>query len=87
MHVTQNCMYINKSAHNYCQITKFSGSEQDYLRDHVIDGRALFPATGYLMLAWKALAKNKHKQTEHLPVHVEDMRIHSATILPEKGGI
>ena len=60
-------------------------SEEEYLSGHMIDGRVLFPATGYLVLAWRVLAKMVGQSYEQLPVTFEDVHIHRATILPPQG--
>lgn len=62
-------------------------SPDKYLEGHCIDGRVLFPATGYLVLAWKTLAKFVGLLPEHLPVAFEDVTIHRATILPKTGAV
>lgn len=56
-----------------------------YLVGHCIDGRVLYPATGYLVLAWRTLARSLGTSMEELPVVFEDVAIHQATILPKKG--
>ncbi|GFU22758.1 fatty acid synthase, partial [Nephila pilipes] len=56
-------------------------SSEKYLLDHCLDGRILYPACGYLLLAWKALAEMIHKDYESLPVVFEDVTIHRATIV------
>ena len=60
-------------------------STDQYLFDHIIDGRALFPATGYIVMAWQALAQIKNVNFELLPVIMEDVKFHRATILPRSG--
>ncbi|KAK3090166.1 hypothetical protein FSP39_009679 [Pinctada imbricata] len=62
-------------------------SENRYLIGHCIDGRVLFPATGYLELAWKSLASHTGKFAEDMCVQFEDVDIHKATILPENGKV
>ena len=62
-------------------------SPDKYLEGHCIDGRVLFPATGYLVLAWKTLAKFVGLLPEHVPVAFEDVAIHRATILPKTGSV
>lgn len=56
-------------------------SNDSYLLDHFINGRSLFPATGYVYLAWKALAKKLQKNSDDLNVTVESLKIHRPTIL------
>ena len=45
----------------------------------------MFPATGYLVLAWKALAKLEGKVYDKMPVCIEDVHIQRATILSSTG--
>lgn len=64
------------------------GKDEDaYLAGHTIDGRVLFPATGYLTLAWKTFAKLRGEMFEKLPVVFENVVFHRATILPKDGSI
>ena len=51
----------------------------------MIDGRVLYPATGYLVLAWRALAKLEGQVFDQMPVCFENVHIHRATILPKTG--
>ncbi|XP_053145655.1 fatty acid synthase [Hemicordylus capensis] len=60
-------------------------SPDNYLVGHCIDGRVLYPATGYLVLAWRTLARSLGTSIEETPVMFEDVTIHQATILPKKG--
>uniref|UniRef100_A0A452SJH0 Fatty acid synthase n=1 Tax=Ursus americanus TaxID=9643 RepID=A0A452SJH0_URSAM len=62
-------------------------SPDHYLVDHCIDGRVLFPATGYLCLAWKVLARALSQNMEDVPVVFEDVTLHQATILPKSGTV
>lgn len=61
--------------------------EDAYLAGHTIDGRVLFPATGYMTLAWRTFAKTKNSTYEKLPVVLEDVVFHRATILPKDGSV
>ncbi|KAM9817197.1 fatty acid synthase [Neosynchiropus ocellatus] len=58
-----------------------------YMIGHCIDGRVLYPATGYLVLAWRTLARNLGIVMETTPVVFEDVTIHRATILPSDGSV
>ncbi|KAL3877568.1 hypothetical protein ACJMK2_035265 [Sinanodonta woodiana] len=62
-------------------------SVNQYLIGHKIDGRVLFPATGYLELAWRSLAKQLGEDYSRIPVVFEDVQIHRATILPNTGSV
>ncbi|GBM44573.1 Fatty acid synthase [Araneus ventricosus] len=59
-------------------------SPDKYILDHRIDGRCLYPATGYLVLVWKALAEIKGKDVMSLPVTFEEVKIHTATVLSKE---
>lgn len=64
-----------------------AGENDAYLAGHQIDGRVLFPATGYMVLAWKSLAKRSGKPYNQVPVVFEDVTLHRATILPKSGPV
>jgi hypothetical protein len=57
-----------------------------YLVGHCIDGRVLYPATGYLVLAWRSLARHLGHVWSDMAVCFEDVAIHRATIMPHTGG-
>lgn len=60
-------------------------AEDAYLTGHQIDGRVLYPTTGYLYLVWKSLAKlNGYTSVEQMPITFENVEIHRATILALK---
>ncbi|KAK7080814.1 hypothetical protein SK128_019451 [Halocaridina rubra] len=52
-----------------------------YLEGHTIDGRVIFPATGYMALAWQALCRLKGLQWEETAVTFSDVKLHQATVL------
>ncbi|XP_066560722.1 fatty acid synthase [Amia ocellicauda] len=58
-----------------------------YMTGHCIDGRVLYPATGYLVLAWRTLLRSLGAVMEQTPVVFEDVTIHRATILPKTGSV
>ncbi|NXK65451.1 FAS synthase, partial [Sylvietta virens] len=62
-------------------------SPDHYLIGHCIDGRVLYPATGYLVLAWRTLARSLGMAMEEMAVMFEDVTIHQATIIPKKGSV
>ncbi|XP_057664642.1 fatty acid synthase [Diorhabda carinulata] len=64
-----------------------SKESDEYLAGHTIDGRVLFPATGYLTLVWKTFAKLRNEDFEQLPVILEDVQFHRATIMPKEGSV
>ncbi|KAH8412789.1 hypothetical protein KR009_005739 [Drosophila setifemur] len=55
--------------------------ENAFLAGHSIDGRILFPATGYMTLAWMSLAQQQGLDYLRTPVLFEDVVFHRATIL------
>lgn len=63
-------------------IDPFATDSKDvFLLDHVIDGRVLYPFTGYMILAWRTLCKLKGLDYLKTPVILEDINVFSATIL------
>ncbi|XP_055919370.1 fatty acid synthase [Eupeodes corollae] len=52
-----------------------------FLSGHTIDGRILFPATGYMTLAWKTFSKMRGFDFHRTPVIIENVVFHRATIL------
>lgn len=58
-----------------------SNPEDAFLFDHRIDGRILFPATGYLAMAWYTLAQMKLKSIFQVPVKFTDVSIERATVM------
>ncbi|XP_022172738.1 fatty acid synthase-like isoform X2 [Myzus persicae] len=64
-----------------------STEEDQFLSGHAIDGRVLFPATGYLNLVWKTFAKLQDKNIEDFPVVIENVQFLRATIMPKDGNV
>ncbi|KAJ8946533.1 hypothetical protein NQ318_004669 [Aromia moschata] len=55
-----------------------------YIEGHVIDGRNLFPATGYLYLVWETLALMEGTYLNDMNVVFENCKFMRATALMEK---
>ncbi|XP_044766742.1 fatty acid synthase-like [Coccinella septempunctata] len=64
-----------------------SKDTDQFLAGHTIDGRVLFPATGYLTLVWKTFAKLRNEDFEQMAVVLEDVNFHRATIMPKEGSV
>lgn len=60
--------------------------EHRYLEGHTIDGRAIFPATGYMVLAWQALCRLTGSNWEETPVTFNNVTLHQATVLSSSSG-
>lgn len=58
-----------------------------YIAGHTIDGRILFPATGYLVIVWRTYAKLRNVDFEKLPVVFENVKFQRATIMPKEGPV
>ncbi|OAD52584.1 Fatty acid synthase [Eufriesea mexicana] len=58
-----------------------------YISGHTIDGRILYPATGYLVLVWKTFAKLRGVDYEKLPVTFENVKFQRATIMSKEGSV
>nr|XP_050028975.2 fatty acid synthase-like [Dermacentor andersoni] len=72
------------------EVTEVDIGDQErdaYLAGHQIQGRVLFPATGYILMVWKSLAKRFGKPFEKLPVVLEDLTFHRVVILPKTGTV
>ncbi|KAI0219797.1 Fatty acid synthase [Lamellibrachia satsuma] len=65
------------------EIDASAESKDSYLVGHKIDGRVLYPATGYLVLVWQTFAKINRRSYQQFPVAFEDVHIHKATIMPK----
>ena len=63
----------------------FRGSEDNFYLGHKIDGRYLFPAIGYLGIAWQAMGRLLNKPPNEFSVEFRDVYFLRATIVnPEK---
>lgn len=57
-----------------------------YLEGHTLDGRILFPATGYMVLAWQAVCRLQGTAWKDTPVTFSDITLHQATVLSSTPG-
>jgi len=58
-----------------------------YLAGHRIDGRIIFPGSGYVMLVWKTFANLHNMDFEQFPVVFENIRFQRGTIMPKEGTV
>ncbi|XP_022830419.1 fatty acid synthase [Spodoptera litura] len=58
-----------------------SRPDDGFITGHNIDGRVLFPATGYLTLVWRTMAKLHNKKPEETPIVMENIQFRRATIV------
>lgn len=56
-----------------------------YLSGHFIDGKFIFPATGYLVMIWKKFADLHGNNFEQFPIVFEEVHFLRATIMPQRG--
>ncbi|XP_063632471.1 fatty acid synthase-like [Cydia splendana] len=56
-------------------------SENAFIAGHCINGRVLFPATGYLEIVWRAVAKLNNLELEKTSVVLENVQFRRATIM------
>ena len=56
---------------------------KSFLPDHCVDGNVIYPAAGYLMLAWKRMAAFYAKTWKEIPVIFEDVQFRRAVFLSE----
>ncbi|XP_017769916.1 PREDICTED: fatty acid synthase-like [Nicrophorus vespilloides] len=54
---------------------------------HVLHGRTVFPATGYLFLIWEFYAANKGRSLQNMKICFEDIRYHTASTIAKDGTI
>ncbi|KAK2585487.1 hypothetical protein KPH14_010141 [Odynerus spinipes] len=59
----------------------------EYIDGHVIDGRNLFPATGYLSLVWETLGMMLGQLFTEVSVVMEDIKFNRATTIPKEGQV
>ncbi|CAG9793616.1 unnamed protein product [Diatraea saccharalis] len=75
-----DCSSTSRSGQNIIEID-LSRAEDSFYAGHQIDGRILFPATGYLVLVWRTVAKLHNKTMDETPIIIENAHFRQATIL------
>ncbi|CAG4931996.1 unnamed protein product [Colias eurytheme] len=61
--------------------------DSEYMVGHVVDGRNLYPATGYLVLAWETLGMMMGELFTEVSVVFENVRFQRATNIPKEGNL
>ncbi|XP_036143548.1 fatty acid synthase [Monomorium pharaonis] len=70
----------SKSRERHVKIL-LSDEDYDYMSGHVIDGRSLLPATGYLALVWETVGMMKGLMYSTIPITFQDVNFIRATHL------
>lgn len=65
----------------------FKDADVAYMVGHVIDGRILFPATGYLTIIWESLSLMTGVLLSDMKVVFEDVKFHRATNIRLDSGL
>ncbi|KAI2797161.1 hypothetical protein BLOT_011139 [Blomia tropicalis] len=92
-HSKEHCVRLYPEHHNFSTASNYvlpvslMDSDWRFLRHHSIDGRIVFPATGYLMVAWRAMATKRGQPWTKVPIQFENVRICRPTLLNEKSVI
>ncbi|CAG2103413.1 unnamed protein product [Medioppia subpectinata] len=68
-------------------VVNCSIKEDEFYLDHSVDGNSIFPATGYLMLAWRKLATDLGKLWHSVPVIFENVHLKRAVFLTQENNI
>ncbi|XP_036142748.1 fatty acid synthase [Monomorium pharaonis] len=61
--------------------------EYDYLAGHVIDGKNLLPATGYLVFVWQTIGMMKGLMPSSIPIIFRDVKFIRATYLTKNSTV
>nr|XP_012234197.1 PREDICTED: LOW QUALITY PROTEIN: fatty acid synthase-like [Linepithema humile] len=71
------------------RMVKVAPNDEDYeyMSGHVIDGRQLLPATGYLMLVWETMGMLKNLSYTDMPIVFENVKFIRATHFPKQGPV
>lgn len=85
----QSCDFLSGghgqlSQSSFTLVMEDNGKDR-YLLEQKTRGLNLFPVAGYLVLAWKCLAKYFGQLHNTMPVLLQNVHIHRPTVLPDKG--
>lgn len=61
--------------------------DYEYMMGHVIDGRNLLPAMGYVTLVWETIGMIKGEEYSLLPIVFQNVRFVRATHLPKTDSV
>ncbi|CAD6237321.1 GSCOCG00002249001-RA-CDS, partial [Cotesia congregata] len=75
-----------KSGERIVQVNKIN-EDYEFMTGHVIDGRNLIPATGYLALIWETIGRMMGKLYTDVSVVFEDVKFLRATTIPKEGHV
>lgn len=73
-------MKDGRSGERICKIA-LTDHDYEYVTGHVIDGRVLFPATGYLYLVWETLGMMRGTFYVDLELEFQDVQFLRATAM------
>ncbi|XP_072750690.1 fatty acid synthase-like [Anoplolepis gracilipes] len=59
----------------------------EFISGHVIDGRNLLPATGYLLFIWDTISMLKDQMFREAPIVFENVKFIRATHIPKQGDL
>nr|CAD7400388.1 unnamed protein product [Timema cristinae] len=68
-------------------VVNIADEDWQFHAGHVIDGRNLFPATGYLALVWESIGLMNGQLYTDVPIVFENIRFQRATNIPKEGNI
>lgn len=68
---------------NHVEIN-LNDDKDEFIEGHIIDGRNLYPATGYLDLVWETVGEMNNILYTNLPVVFEDVKFHRATTVSKE---
>ncbi|XP_077296456.1 fatty acid synthase-like [Arctopsyche grandis] len=75
-----------KSGERMVRMT-IADEDMEYMAGHVVDGRNLYPATGYLVLVWETLGMMMGELFTEVSVVFENVRFQRATNIPKEGNL